>query len=43
MAPQLKGVSTDESLHEISDLPPGWIATRSSSRAEWIRAPDDEI
>jgi hypothetical protein len=36
-------VSTDESLHDISDLPPGWIATRSSSRAEWVRERDDEI
>lgn len=30
-------VSLDKSLNTISDLPPGWIATRESIDSEWQR------
>ena len=32
-------VSTDLSLYEVADLPPGWIAWRQSPYDPWIREP----
>lgn len=32
-------VAMDASLHEVSDLPLGWIAFRSALGAEWTREP----
>ncbi|MEC5126759.1 hypothetical protein VSU19_08365 [Verrucomicrobiales bacterium BCK34] len=30
-------VALDRSLLDVADLQPGWIASRSSANAEWIR------
>jgi hypothetical protein len=31
-------VSTDASLYELADIPPGWQATRKSLHEPWVRA-----
>jgi len=31
------------SLASIAELPPGWLATRESAAAPWVRAADPEI
>ncbi|MCM8528906.1 MAG: hypothetical protein NE327_20450 [Lentisphaeraceae bacterium] len=36
-------VSTDDSLHEIADLPVGWVAERESVEGEWKTYKDDEV
>jgi len=35
-------VDTDNTLHTIADLPPGWVATRQSVGGEWHRHRDTE-
>lgn len=32
-------VSTDPTLYEVADLPPGWIAWRQSPDDPWMREP----
>lgn len=32
-------VSTDSTLYEVADIPPGWIAWRESRRDPWVREP----
>ncbi len=34
-------VNLDASLKEISDLPPGWSATRKSINDKWVREKDE--
>ena len=36
-------VSTDDSLHEVADLEPGWIAERESKEDKWKRYKDEEV
>lgn len=36
-------VSTDNTLHQIADLPPGWVATRNDANSEWYREQDNDI
>lgn len=35
-------VSTDSTLHQISDLPPGWTATREEPGGNWYREKDSD-
>jgi hypothetical protein len=46
-ASRLVGMGTIVRLHpsivEIAALPPGWIATRESAAAPWVRAADPEV
>jgi hypothetical protein len=32
-------LALDETVHEIADLPPGWIAWRRDARSPWRRGP----
>jgi hypothetical protein len=36
-------VACDPTLHEVADLPPGWVAMRSAVGAAWERHPDPDI
>lgn len=36
-------VSTDQSLHDIANLPPGWVAERESKEGSWKKYEDNEV